>query len=309
MNIEQYYKNLEVPNRPVDAIMDTDAYTEIDDQYAIAYMLLAPERIRPLGICAAPFRGKKCDSTEGAMNKSYEEILKILNLMGREDLKAKTFHGAKHFLKNETEPVVSDAATFIAQEAAKHTPNDPLYVIAIGAITNVASAVLLDREAMRNNTVIVWLGGPAHHWIDSNEFNMMLDVAAARVVMGCGVPMVQLPCQGVVSEFRTTKPELEYWLKGKNPLADYLAENTIREADSYAEGTAWSRCIWDVTAVAWLLNNKNRFMFSYTVPAPIPEYDHHYGFDPRRHLIKYVYQIRRDALMTDLFSKIANFKK
>lgn len=55
---------------------------------------------------------------------------------------------------------------------------------------------------------------------------MYQDVAAARVVMQSGVPFVQLPCRGVVSAFTVSKPELEFGLKGKNALADYLAEKT-----------------------------------------------------------------------------------
>ena len=34
-----YLKNLEAPTRIVDAVLDTDAYNEIDDQFAIAYLL------------------------------------------------------------------------------------------------------------------------------------------------------------------------------------------------------------------------------------------------------------------------------
>lgn len=55
------------------------------------------------------------------------------------------------------------------------------------------------------------------------------DIAAARVVFNCQVPLVQLPCMGVVSEFSTTESELVYWLKGKNKLCDYLVENTVTE--------------------------------------------------------------------------------
>ena len=36
MNQEQFLKNLEVPQHPIDVILDTDAYNEIDDQFAIA---------------------------------------------------------------------------------------------------------------------------------------------------------------------------------------------------------------------------------------------------------------------------------
>jgi hypothetical protein len=82
-------------------------------------------------------------------------------------------------------------------------------------------------------------------------------------------------------------------------------ENTVRTAEAYAKGRAWSRCIWDVSAVAWLLNDNGRFMQSYLTAAPIPEYDDHYSFDPRRHLITYVYGVYRDFIFTDLFKKLS----
>ena len=308
MNIEQFYRNLTVPTQKVDVILDTDTYNEIDDQFALAYLLLAPERIRPVAICAAPFKNAKSESPADGMEKSYREIQKVLGYMGREDLRPLTYRGADRFLKSETEPIVSEAAEAIVAEARKHTPENPLYIVAIGAIPNVASAILMDREAMRENTVIVWLGGSSHYWTDSKEFNLMQDVAAGRVVFGCGAPLVQLPCQGVVSEFRTTRPELEYWLKGKNPLATYLSDNAIREAESYARGKAWSRCIWDVTAVGWLLNDRDRFMLSYLTHAPISQYDHRWSFDPRTPMMRYVYRIQRDALFTDLFQRISAFQ-
>lgn len=307
MTSEQLIRNLEVPHGTVDAILDTDAYNEVDDQFALAYMLLSRERIRTLGICAAPFLNRKSTSPADGMRKSHAEILRVLDLMEGTP-KPPVYMGAERFLPGEGEAVGSPAAEFIVREALRHTPENPLYLVAIGAITNIALAVLLSPEAMRENTVVVWLGGTGHGWVHSKEFNLMEDVAAARVVFGCGVPIVQLPCQGVVSEFRTTRWELEHWLTGTTPIADYLAKNAIREAESYAAGQAWSRCIWDVAAVAWLLNDGERFMGSYLTPAPIPEYDHHYSFDPRRHPIRYVYRIHRDALFTDLFTRLAGTK-
>ena len=133
---------------------------------------------------------------------------------------------------------------------------------------------------------------------------MYQDVAAARVVMQSGVPFVQLPCMGVVSNFTVSKPELEFWLKGRSVLTDYLAENTIKEADSYAKGTAWTRVILDVTAVAWLLNDSERFMESRIIPTPIPTYDNFYATDFNSYPMRYVCNIKRDALMTDLFRKL-----
>ena len=58
-----------------------------------------------------------------------------------------------------------------------------------------------------------------------------------------------------------------------------------------------------MTAVGWLLDES--FMQDRLAPSPIPQYDHHYSFDPRRHLIRYVYHIERDNLFEDLFRKLA----
>ena len=34
MTFEQYVKNLEVPQNNIDVVLDTDAYNEVDDQFA-----------------------------------------------------------------------------------------------------------------------------------------------------------------------------------------------------------------------------------------------------------------------------------
>lgn len=305
MERAEYNKRLEVPTgKVVDVIIDTDAYNEVDDQFAIAYAFRSPERINVISLCAAPFSNKRSKSAADGMNQSYDEILKLLRLMEKEDFVPNVYRGSESYLPDEKTPVNSAAAYKMVEEARKHTAEDPLYIVALGAITNVASAILLDREAIINNTVIVWLGGHAFHWHDNAEFNARQDVAAARVVMDCGAPLILLPCKGVVSALTTTGAELRYWLSDSGPLGEYLAENAITEAESYAKGTAWSRCIWDVSAVAWLLNDNDRFMNSYLTASPIPEYDNRYSFDPRRHQITYVYGINRDAVFTDMFSKL-----
>lgn len=296
----QRIKNLEVPSGRIDAVLDTDAYNEIDDQFAIAYMLKSADKINTRAIYAAPFFNPKSKGPADGMEKSYDEILKLLEFGGME---ADVYKGSTSYLPDEKTPVISDAANHLAKLADSYSPENPLYIVAIGAITNVASAILINPN-IAENCVVVWLGGHAHHYCHTREFNMFQDVAAARVVMGSGVPFVQLPCQGVVTEFLVSRPELEYWLCGKNKLADYLAKNAIEEAESYASGKPWTRAICDVTAVAWLLNDENRFMKSNLTPTPMPSYDNLYSHRPDAHLMRYVYQIERDALMEDLINKL-----
>jgi len=291
------------PEKPVDVILDTDAYNEIDDQFAIAYLLKAPEKLRIRAFCAAPFFNPKSESPRDGMEKSYHEIIKILRLAGREDLIPVTYRGSETYLPDEETPVPSDAARKIVEIARQYTPEDPLYVVAIGAITNVASALLTAPE-ITDRIVVVWLGGHALHWNGNREFNLMQDVAAARVIFGCGVPLVQLPCMGVVSAVTTTGPELIHWLRGKGPLCDYLCDNTIAEAESYAAGKPWSRVIWDITAIGWLLNDHQHLMYDRAERAPIPQYDHHYSLNPQGHFYTYVWYVKRDAIFEDLFTRL-----
>ena len=301
MNKEQYFKNLTTPKGKIDVILDTDAYNEIDDQFAISYMLKSKHKFNVKGLCAAPFFNINSDSAGDGMNRSYFEILKLLELAEMEELKGKVYKGSEDYLPDENTPVESDAADFMAKLANDYSPEKPLYIVAIGAITNVASAILKNPK-MIENCVIVWLGGHGIHIpFGASEFNMVQDIAAARIVFGCGVPLVQLPCSGVVDHFATCKYELQHWLKGKNALCDYLCDNTVNHADSYANGKPWTRVIWDVTAIAWLLDKESKFMDDKLIPSPIPEYDKHYAFNENRHFIKYVYQINRDALFEDLF--------
>lgn len=303
MTNEQYLKNLEVPEGKIDVVLDTDAYNEIDDQFAISYMLRSDDKLNVKAIYAAPFYNTNSSSPEDGMVKSYDEILKILELADRTDLSDSVYYGSTHYLENEQTPVISDAAKHLAALAKNYSPEKPLYVIAIAAITNVASAILLDKT-IAENIVIVWLTGTSRECPSAKEFNLMQDIAGARVVFSCGAPIVQLPCAGVVSAFTTTGPELNFWLTGKNKLSDYLSKNTIKAAEEYAAGKPWSRPIWDVTAVAWLLNENNRFMGSKVVKIRLPEYDDTYSKEESEQLMRYVYIIERDTLMKDLFDKL-----
>ena len=301
MTTEQLLKNLERPCSKIDVILDTDAYNEIDDQFAIAYMLANRDKLNVKAIYAAPFHNDKSSGPKDGMEKSYDEIKKVLSMIeSTGDIEV--LKGSDSYLQDENTPVKSDAAAHLIKLAGNYSTGNPLYVVAIGAITNIASALIFAPE-IRENIVVVWLGGSGHHWMDIKEFNMFQDVAAARVIFGCGVPLVQLPCQGVVSAFTISEPELEKWLLGKNKICDYLARNTIEEANSYASGRPWTRVIWDVTAVAWLIDG--RFFHERLEKSPIPEYDGYYAFNnDTRHFIKYIYHINRDELMDDMIAKL-----
>jgi len=293
---------LEKPKHPVDVVLDTDAYNEIDDQFALSYLVKSENELHLKAVYAAPFLNKRVQTAEEGMQRSYQEIFRVLTLLRKEEFKQNVYPGSRDFMKNEEMPIESEAAKHLAELAMNYTEERPLYVIAIAAITNIASAILLNPE-IANRMVVIWLGGHAFSWPDNHEFNCRQDVAGVRVLFDSNVPVVLVPCKGVVSAFATTRYELEHWLKGKNELCDYLCDVVIAEAEENNRGRYWSKPIWDVCAVAWLLQGD--FMLDRVERAPIAEYNHRWSFDDNRPPIRYVYHINRDLLFEDLFKKLS----
>lgn len=295
-------RRLEKPKGRVDVVIDTDTYNEIDDQFALAYLIQSDEKLDLKAVYAAPFFNHHSESPEDGMERSYQEIFNCYKLMREERYNDVTFRGSTQFLTDEKTPVDSEAARDLVERSKNYNEENPLYVVGIAAATNLASAILLDPTIV-DRIVILWLGGLSYDWHDNKSFNSGQDVAAARVLMDSGVPLVQFPGKNVISAFTTTGPELEYWLKGKNAFCDYMIEKTEEEARICYGGKVWSRAIWDVVPVAWLLDGE--FMLDTLIKSPIMQYNDYYSFDPRRHFIKYVYRIERDNLMNDLFTKIS----
>lgn len=292
---------LTVPKGPVDVVIDTDTFNEIDDQFAICYAIRRADRVNVRAIYAAPFLNQHSVSPEDGMVKSEAEICKLLAFLGEE---REVYAGSRRFLPDEKIPVASPAAEDLCRRAMDYSPEKPLYVVGIGAITNVASALLMKPE-IADRIVIIWLGGHALEWEDNFEFNLRQDIAAGRVVYGSGAPLVMVPAQQVTSSLKTTRYELDYWLRGKNPLCDYLVQNTVDEVGPEAQGRAWSRVIWDVAAIAWLLNDDRLMMRTRLMPTPMPGYDHRWHFPEGTPLCQYVYYVSRDDVFTDMFACLA----
>ncbi|WP_321995509.1 nucleoside hydrolase [Draconibacterium orientale] len=279
-------------------VLDTDTYNEIDDQFALAYTLLSKEKLNLEAVYAAPFYNSRSEDPGDGMEKSYQEILRLLKFMGKSP-KDFAFRGSDNYLQDVAQPIRSEAALDLVEKAMASSPEDPLYVVPIGCITNIASAILIEPKIIEN-IVVVWLGGHGLDWPSQKEFNLKQDVLAAQVVFNSGVPLVVMPCLPVVSHFHSTLPELGYYLKGKNELSDYLYNIVVE----YSEGReAYSKVIWDVTAVAWLVNPS--WIPTNLVHSPILTNQATYSVDRGRHFIRIAKSLNRDAIFRDLFKKLA----
>ena len=294
-------KRLEPPKGKVRMVLDTDTYNEIDDQFALCYAFLSKEKLQLEAVYAAPYFNSRSTSAGDGMEKSYQEILRLLRMLGKSP-EGFAFRGSDRYLEDVSRPIRSEAALDLVKKAQAASPDDPLYVVTVGCITNIASALLIEPKIIEN-IVIVWLGGNSLYWPHQKEFNLMQDVPAARVVLNSGVPLVIMPCANVVSHFHTTIPELKFHLQGKNDLSDYLLNTTIE----FSGGRdTWSKVIWDVTAVAWLVNPS--WLPANLEHSPVLTDQVTYSIDHTRHFIRMATSLNRDAIFRDLFSKLANNK-
>lgn len=289
-------ERLTPPTGPVSMVLDTDTYNEVDDQFAVAYALLAPEKLRVEALYAAPFHNNRSSGPEDGMEKSYDEIIRILERLGRSP-GGLVFRGARSYLPGADEPAESEAARDLVAKAM--APRDePLYVLAIGAITNVASAILMEPQIIRR-IVVVWLGGQPHSWPTAREFNLQQDVPAARVILNSGVPFVHIPCKNVAEHLTTTIAELEAHLSGHGALADYLVD-IVR--GYHHDHFAWAKVIWDISTVAWLINSA--WVPTVLTHAPILTDQVTYSHDRGRHLVREAIHCNRNGIFGDVFRRL-----
>jgi inosine-uridine nucleoside N-ribohydrolase len=229
------------------------------------------------------------------MEKSYQEILRLLDRLERSP-EGLVYRGSTGYLPDWDNPHRSEAALDLVERALAGP--DPLYVVAIGAITNVASAILIEPQIIER-IVVVWLGGNALHWPHTREFNLMQDIHASRLILDCGVPFVHVPCRGVTTHLLTTVAEMERYVHGRGAIGDYLVEIFKAYHDDHF---AWSKVIWDIAALSYLIDAS--WVPTNLVHSPILTDGLTWSFDASRHLIRSATFVHRDLIFRDLFTKL-----
>lgn len=278
-------------------VLDTDTYNEVDDQFALAHLLLSPEVIRLEAVYAAPFFNPRSSGPSDGMEKSYEEINRLLDLAGPARVPP-VFRGSTSYLPDARSPVQSDVVNDLVDRALA-VKSGKLHVLAIGAATNIASA-LLAEPAIAEKIVIVWLGGHGAEWPHTREFNLEQDLHAARVLLDTDVPLVLLPCHPVTSHLITTPSELDAFLAPHSKLGEYLAK-IVREYGHNRRG--WSKVIWDIAASAWAINTD--WVKTRTGPSPVLRDDLTWQAPTPagRREIDIAFAVDRDAIFSDFFAK------
>jgi purine nucleosidase len=367
------------PGVRLPVVLDTDAANEIDDPFAIAWALLAPERLDVLACLAAPFsfeyrrqevlrarharqhpaHAREEDrellqlhahqlawweqqgwdpatvqlaplcAPEVGMQRSLGEIESVYRLLGLPSV-GRAFAGSTRYLRRQPsqaqpgsaaqtdpaqaplQPETSPATTRLLELAAMQPDARPLYVLAIGCLTNIANALLLQPELVRR-LVVVWTAGyPSHAPQVNRAFNLEQDLLATQVVLDSGVPLVYLPGYHVGAQLRLSLPEMQrhvqgcgamgahlYQLYTDNPLWPLLG---VDPAHALQPQAAYSWVIWDLINVAWLLQSD--WVPTDLVSTPRIASPLRWQRDAQRPLMREAYAVQRDAIFNDFFTRL-----
>ena len=278
-------------------VLDTDAFNEVDDQFALVHLLLSQDRVQTEAIYAAPFHNARSTGPGDGMRKSFQEIHRILDVLGHPGLPV--LEGSREWLSDSNVAPSSPAAADLISRA-RSVGGGPLYVVAIGAPTNISSALLLAPEII-DRIVVIWLGGNSLYWPTAREFNLEQDLRSSRVLFDSGVALVHVPCFNVADHLSTTRDEVEHYVRPAGKVGAFLADRYNQHVE---DGPGVSKVIWDLAATGWLLSPS--WTTSELVQSPVLTEDMTWSRGPDRHLVRQVTYVYRDAIFADLFARLAN---
>lgn len=274
------------PGQCIRLLIDTDAACEIDDLYALALAVTSQDRFDIEGFVAAHYGD--AGGPEG-IQRSYDQIVRVLDkagLAGRYPVK----HGAPPF-RYSAVPPEAEGIDFIIERAMADDKAGPLWIVSLGACTDVAAAWLKCPE-IANRVNVLWHGRtrwPVQCW----NFNVYNDLKAARILFKSKLPLILFDTG---TYLRSPMEESEAKLKPSGQLGEYLHE--FRSRKKWYQSP--SKGFFDLGDIAILVDAT--LGYDEVVDAPNVDWDMRYVPTSSNGQIRRVYQIDRDRTF-DLFHK------
>jgi len=224
-------------------IIDTDAANEIDDLYAIALALASNDRFKIEGFVATHFAAHSFAGPD-SIDESYDVINTLLEKAGLKGQIPVVCGG--HPMQYFTVPSESEGCDFIIQQAKLASPQEPLWVLALGAATNLASAILKDPSIIPNVRYIFHARSEDTWPERSTQFNIRGDVLAVMAILESNVPLVWFDTG---THITASFEETERRIATTGALGEYI-HNYRKNNDWYMQ--PW-KGFFDLGDVAWLI--------------------------------------------------------
>lgn len=233
-------------------ILSTDVGNEVDDQWAIAYLLMdTSDNLDVQGILSANAPTLPAPSAHYTYRVLVDEVENRMGLQQHPPL----LEGASEPLRDIKTPQPSDAARFLVETSKRYSPENRLIVLTIGAATDVASAILSD-PSITSRIEVVAMGFKDRSADGGKEFNVQNDPRAWQVILKSDVP-VTIGSGDVCTKFLAMPFEKAAELLSHGPLAHWLWEDYQRWYFQHVKplrvndfSKPW--IIWDIITLAYV---------------------------------------------------------
>ncbi|RZS95301.1 nucleoside hydrolase [Cecembia calidifontis] len=306
-----------VENPKIRLIYDTDANNELDDQFALMYLLVNGPTFDLEGVTV------NATKSGGNIDQHYEEAKRILQL-GQRFGQIPLLKGADASFEairahvQETDFDGKAGVDFIIEEANK-SHDQELILLAVGKLTNVALALEKD-PSIASKMRVVWLGS---NYPKPGEYNQDNDTVSVNYVLNTQVPFEMVTVRygepSGTDAVKVTQAEINQKMPGMGPqielpiigrhggeffnFGDY-AVSLFEHIDYYSDPPA--RALFDMVAAAILKNPD--WGEKKEIPAPIlinNEWVERPG-NPRKIIVWENFD--RDAVINDFYHTLENYQ-
>lgn len=283
-NADRLVPELPPAGERIRLVIDSDAANEIDDLYAIALAVTSPERFEIEGFVATHFAASAAGADGPASTeKSYQaikELLEVAGLAGHYPI-ARGAHPMQYF----GWPSEGEGVDFLLERARAGSPERPLWVVALGAATHLASVIGRDPSIAPRVRFVFHARSP-ETWPDrSVQYNVKGDVTAARTLLASAAPLVWFDtgtnlCRSFEETART--------VAATGVLGRYLHE--FRQRRPYFMRP--DKGFFDLADIAWML--RPELCREEVVPAPTMDHCLFFDHTKTHGRMRRVYEIAND---------------
>jgi inosine-uridine nucleoside N-ribohydrolase len=286
------------PSKPIPVILSTDIGNEIDDQWTVVYLLINPD-FKVLGVISAHAPVIPPPAGRTGLHLLFDVVENRMGMKKHPPL----LEGASEPLPDLKTPKPSPGADFIIEASKSFSSQNRLAVLAIGAVTDVASAILKDPTIVDRIYVVdmglrAWPGG-------GDDFNILNDVKAMQVIMESDVPLVVGSAPVCAESLGLTLDQTRQMLADRGPIGKWL----LAEFEAWyfrfvkpmrKEDFSRAKVIWDNVVLAHVLGMTT----SRTYPRPKLTDTATFEHGPTKKTITWITDIDEKRMWDDFLSKL-----
>ena len=298
-------------------LIDNDFAGDPDDLYQLIHHLLSPgTEIR--GVIGSRLRtgdtfypGPESATQAAAIAR---DVFARLGLESAELI----VEGSNLPLADRTTPRPSPAVDMILRESLREDVDTPLFYVAGGGLTDLASAVLTDAR-ITERMIVVWIGGAEHEGIAQPppdampvEYNLLIDVLAGQVLFtDSELEIWQIP-RDVYRQCLVSETELRRRIASTGPVGRYLYDETIHvmaaaggpRSETYALGDSPLVLLTALRSFFEADTSSSRHL---VLPTPALEADGSYTARPGARPMRVYTHVDTRLMFEDLFLKLQEF--